>query len=514
MAGKVIPNEPPQIFNGEGDAGPAGRRGPTAKTGAKAGTKAGAGGAARPVRQAEAARPAKHVPVDADAERAVIAALLTSPDAFYDISLLLSPEDFGVDTNADIYRAVLACDAAGKPVDQITVADELKRQKALTRVGGAPALTSLVEEAANAGNVIAHGNIVSDKALLRRLLTTGQTIAGGAITPGAVGHDALTAAETSVFDLGRQRSGSTMVEMPQAVAEMLQDLAKSRTALLLGHSTGWADLDRMTGGLQAGQLITVAARPAMGKSAFALSLARHIAESTGLLVPFLSYEMSRSELSMRMLSTALKYDLLRLRQGDMPTDMERDLAVAAEKMALLPVLIDDNPPETIGGVRSAMRRLARRGQVGAVVIDYLQLMSGDGRHSDENRTQEVSAISRGLKRLADELECPVIACSQLNRQLENRPNKRPQLSDLRESGSIEQDSSVVLMLYREVVYNAAADPTLAELIIAKQRNGPIGVIHLEFASECALFTDTTRRPANTSSAAPAGGYGRTSSDPF
>ena len=271
----------------------------------------------------------------------------------------------------------------------------------------------------------------------------------------------------------------------------------------------------MTGGLQAGQLITVAARPAMGKSAFALSLARHIAESTGLLVPFLSYEMSRSELSMRMLSTALKYDLLRLRQGDMPTDMERDLAVAAEKMALLPVLIDDNPPETIGGVRSAMRRLARRGQVGAVVIDYLQLMSGDGRHSDENRTQEVSAISRGLKRLADELECPVIACSQLNRQLENRPNKRPQLSDLRESGSIEQDSSVVLMLYREVVYNAAADPTLAELIIAKQRNGPIGVIHLEFASECALFTDTTRRPANTSSAAaPAGGYGRTSSDPF
>jgi replicative DNA helicase len=191
---------------------------------------------------------------------------------------------------------------------------------------------------------------------------------------------------------------------------------------------------------------------------------------------------------MRMLSSAISYDLHKLRQGDLPPGMDRSLAVAAEKLAELPVLIDANPPESISGVRSGMRRLARRGQVGAIVVDYLQLMVGDQRFRDSNRTQEVSEISRGLKRLATELDVPVIALSQLNRQLEMRPNKRPMLSDLRDSGSIEQDSSLVMFLYRDHVYNTATPANVAELIIAKQRNGPSGVtVPLIFDATCASF---------------------------
>jgi replicative DNA helicase len=227
----------------------------------------------------------------------------------------------------------------------------------------------------------------------------------------------------------------------------------------------------------------------MGKSALAVQIARHVAETSGGYVPLLSYEMSSTEILMRMLSTSLGYDLLRLRNGDIPSGMERDMAVAAQKMAELTMFIDDNPPETIGGVRSAMRRLARRGPISAIVIDYLQLMSGESRHASENRTQEVSEISRGLKRLATELNVPVIALSQLNRQLEQRPNKRPSLSDLRESGSLEQDANAVLFLYREHVYNAAADAGAAELIIAKQRNGPLGTVRLRFDGSCARLTE-------------------------
>lgn len=574
-----------------------------------------------------------YVPIDNDAEIAVMAAILTSPDAYFDVSTLLDPEDFGVAALAEVYRAVMTCDAAGKPFDVITVADELKRSKSLTKVGGIEGLNRLVDRASSVSNVVAHAEIVAEKALLRRLVTAGRSITSNAMDVEMHAKDALATAESTVFELGKQKGASSLVEMPQAVAHMLDELSRTRTSLLVGHSTGFKELDRMTAGFQGGQLIVLAARPGAGKSAFALQLARNIAESSGLLVPFLSYEMSTNELTMRMLSGALEHDLPKLRSGDIPSGMERDLAREAERMAELPVMIDDNPPETIGGVRSQMRRIARRGQVGAVVVDYLQLMSGDRVSKDANRTQEVSDISRGLKRLATELDIPVIALSQLNRSLENRPNKRPMLSDLRESGclapdvrvlradtnteitigeifnqgltnipvwstdednnmvvstmthafasgrkmtyrlstsnghqveatgnhpfltqggwvvlddlktgcrvgvssstrdlhwdtvvsidaveekevydatvlgthnfvangvvvhnSIEQDASLVLFLYRESLYNAAADPTLAECIVGKQRNGPQGTIHLDFLGACAKFKDTDRRP--------------------
>jgi replicative DNA helicase len=428
------------------------------------------------------------LPVDPDAEAHVLAALLTSPEAFFDVAERLVPDDFGVAAHALIYAAICDLDATGRPIDAITVADELRRKRQLSKVGGPDYVAQLLEVSPTVDHVSAHADIVANKALSRRLVDVGRHISGTALSPDVAAADALEEAETSIFALGATRSRSSLTPMPQAIAETLAELAKSRTKLLLGHPTGFVDLDRLSGGFQGGQLITIAARPGMGKSAFALQLATHIAGATGLMVPFISYEMSLPELTMRMLATSIGYDLHKLRQGDMPAGLERDLAVAAEKLAELPVLIDSNPPESIAGVRSAMRRLARRGQIGAVVVDYLQLMEGDRRFKDGNRTQEVSEISRGLKRLATELDVPVIALSQLNRQLESRPNKRPMLSDLRESGSIEQDSSMVLFLYRDHVYNPTTPANMAEAIIAKQRNGPSGVsFPLIFDANCARF---------------------------
>jgi replicative DNA helicase len=432
-----------------------------------------------------------YIPVDAEAEASVITGLLTAPEVFLDVTAILEPEDFAVTQHQDVYRAILACDAAGRPIDVITVTDALRKAKRLSRVGGSEAVEAFAARSGESTNILAHAQIIADKAKLRRLYSAGRGIATAATAPSAEAGDVLSEAESQIFAIGQERSRGSLVEMAQAVPKMLEMLARARTSVLSGQSTGFNGLDRLTGGFQGGQLIILAARPAMGKSALAVQIARHIAETSGGYVPLLSYEMSSTEILMRMLSTSLGYDLLRLRNGDIPSGMERDMAVAAQKMAELTMFIDDNPPETIGGVRSAMRRLARRGPISAIVIDYLQLMSGESRHANENRTQEVSEISRGLKRLATELNVPVIALSQLNRQLEQRPNKRPSLSDLRESGSLEQDANAVLFLYREHVYNAAADAGAAELIISKQRNGPLGTVRLRFDGTCARFTEDT-----------------------
>jgi replicative DNA helicase len=454
----------------------------------------------------------QYVPVDADAEASVITGLLSTPDIFFDITEILDPEDFAIAAHQEIFRAIIACDAAGRPFDVITVGDALKRTRKLAKIGGIEALERFSSRSGDVVNIVSHAHIVADKARLRRLLGAGRTIAGAAAAPDADAAQVLADAESAVFEIGKERQRSSMIEMAQAVPKMLESLAKARTSILSGQSTGFDGLDRLTGGFQGGQLIILAARPAMGKSALGVQIARHIAETSGGYVPLLSYEMGHTEITTRMLSTALGFDLLRLRNGDLPAGMERDTAIAAQKMAELPMLIDDNPPETIGGVRSAMRRLARRGPVAAIVIDYLQLMSGETRQASENRTQEVSEISRGLKRLATELNVPVIALSQLNRQLEQRPNKRPNLSDLRESGSLEQDANAVLFLYRENVYNAAADPAAAELIIAKQRNGPLGVVRLRFDGSCARFSEDASGAAFTPPPAAVnargGGWGR------
>lgn len=438
------------------------------------------------------------VPVDELAESSLLAALLTSAGAFNDVSELLVADDFGHPPYALIYDAIFAVDQAEKPIDAVTVIDELRRRKHLQKAGGPSVILDLAARTDILSNVGAYVDIVRGKSMLRRLLNAGRTIAGEAIAPEAAPDEVLERAEGLIYELGANQAVSSLTAMPQAIAKTLEELAKVRSKALLGHPSGFAELDQLTSGFQGGQLITLAARPGMGKSALAMQLAAHIAQTTGLQVPFLSFEMSTTELVMRLISAQLGYDLHKLRQGDIPPGLDRDLSLTTSAISQMSLFIDDTPPTTVSGVRSAMRRQARRGQIGAIVIDYLQLMEGDRRSKDQNRTQEVSEISRGLKRLASELDVPIIALSQLNRQLETRPNKRPMLADLRESGSIEQDSSLVLFLYRDFVYNPQADPRQAELILAKQRNGPSGIsIPLIWDAPAARYLPTGKTYPNS-----------------
>jgi replicative DNA helicase len=425
-----------------------------------------------------------------DAEIAVLAAVLNDAECFYDLADRVSADHFSSPARQALWAAFAACDSQGRGIDVITVADELRRRSMLDRVGGV-AFLERVKAAANAtpGLLGDHADLVIDQALRRRVAAAAREIASQAAQPGVEGRDALAYAEKTVFGIGSERATSTMLPVAQIVPEVIQNLMGARSSLLLGHSTGLRELDKLTAGAQPGQLIVIAARPGMGKSALALSIGRHIAESTGDMVLFASYEMSRHELLTRLLAASMNCDLHLFRQGILPEEMEDELTRHAQKLQALPIIIDDDPPDTIAGLRAACRRLSRRGALAAIMVDYLQLMSGERRGRDENRATEISEISRGLKRLARELKVPVFALSQLNRQVEQRPNKRPMLSDLRESGSIEQDADTVWFLYREAVYRDDADRSAAELAVGKQRNGPTGRIPLVFRAESASYVD-------------------------
>jgi replicative DNA helicase len=441
------------------------------------------------------ARTGTYMPIDEMAERSVISGLLTSPESYLDVSLILSVEDFGLVAMANIYRAIQICDNTGRPFDQVTVGDELKRQRQLTSVGGHDGLGALVAGATLVDNILAHADVVLEKARLRRLISAGRAITSDGLAPEAVGAAVLERAEKVIFDLGKAKSESSLVPMSQAVPLLMKEIAQIRdSSALLGMPTSIPRLDEMTAGLQGGQLVILAARPGVGKSALALQMAVHMARVTAKTVIFNSYEMSKPELTIRMLSSAIDFDGHRLRSGDIPDEVQRPMAVAAEKMAELPLFIDDNPPLTITSFRSAMRRMAARCEMGAIFVDYLQLMQGDGRTRDVNRTQEVGDISRGLKLLATELHIPIIALSQLSRAVESRINKRPMLSDLRESGSLEQDANVVLFIYREGLYSPMAPAEEGELIIAKQRSGPVGTIGLHVSGSSSRITQAELAP--------------------
>jgi replicative DNA helicase len=432
---------------------------------------------------------------DVQAEEAIVAALLATPAAYDDVVEIVAADDFLDPRCAAVFRAITAVEAAGKPIDRITVADELKRQRQLTKVGGVEGLESFAAAGGDVAHVAAHVAIVADKAKLRRTIEAGQQMCAAALHPAADAGAVVDEAEALVFNLSRDRSRSSLTPMAKAVPELLAELARGHNGELLGCSTGFPELDRLTGGFQPGQLILVAARPGVGKSALALQMARHISETTGMAVPFLSYEMSVSELTVRLLGGALRCDITELRNGNIPGDMERDLAVAAERLASVPLLIDDNPPTTISGVRSSMRRLARRTQIAAVFIDYLQLIDSGGGARDATRNDVVSEITRGAKRLAVELGVPVIGLSQLSRAVTQRGGK-PRLSDLRDSGSLEQDANVVMFVVRDIE-SPHADPTRASLLLAKQRSGVAGVeIPLSYLPASTVF-----------SPAPTSGYG-------
>lgn len=422
-------------------------------------------------------------PLDAGegAEEALVAAVLTDPACFDEVSERVDPSDFATPVYRDLWTAIVAADGAGRPIDLVTVADELDRAGRLGRLGGLEGLRVLRERAADhPDHVEVYARLVADRALRRRVTAAGRDIVAYATRDADSGADALAAAEAAILGLGGGDHQQGPTPIAQAVPELLATLARSRDRLLLGYPTGFRDLDRITGGIQRGQLIVVAARPGMGKSGFALGLARSVAESSGDMVAMVSYEMDTSELLIRLLSSAMGVPHRDLRNGTIPQEAETSLARHAQRLAALPIVIDDRPPVTITGLRSAMRRLARRGPLAVIIVDYLQLMGGDRFVGGQNRTAEVSEISRGLKLLARELDVAVVALSQLNRLVEQRPNKRPVLSDLRESGSIEQDADTVWMLYRDHVYHPESDPAAAELIVTKQRQGALGTVHLRF----------------------------------
>jgi len=429
-----------------------------------------------------------------EAETSILAGIIQDPELFFDITEILDAEDFSSKPHRAVFEAMLKLEAAGNVIDVVTIEDQLLKDETHSLINGSKGLKALLVKRNGGENILEHAKLVRGKSMLRKLQRAGRDIAGAASAPDAIVGDTLSLAEQKIFELGQEKTTSSIVNMSQAIPAVMAELSQIRSGTLIGHPTGFGRLDRMTGGFQAGQLVIIAGRPSMGKSALAVQFAKTIAEQTQLVVPVLSYEMSTSELTMRLLSTQLEYDLLKLRQGHFPQEKGKDLQEAARKLGQLNILIDDTPPETIGGVRSMLRRLARRYKIGAVVVDYLQLMSGERTFRSENRTQEVSEISRGLKRLASDLQVPVLALSQLNRALEQRPNKRPTLADLRESGSLEQDANTVMFLYREHVYDPTAEPRAAELIVAKQRSGPIGTVHMHFNATYAQFSENPNPP--------------------
>ena len=434
-------------------------------------------------------------PHSVEAEQSVLGGLLLDNAAFDKIADRISETDFYRDEHRRIYRQVQRLLERGRPADAVTVAESLDTAGEGGETGGLAYLGELVANTPSAANIVRYAEIVRNRALLRRLVTAGDEIADSALNP--VGRDPkqlLDEAEAKVFAIAeggfRHQTGFQHINpLLTQVVERIQELHdRDNPSEITGIPTGYHDLDNRTSGLQPGDLLIVAGRPSMGKTSFALNMAEHVAIEVGLPVAVFSMEMGGSQLAMRMLSSVGKLDAHRVRTGRLNDDEWARLSFALGKMHEAPLYIDETPALNPIDLRARARRLYRQcGKLGLIVIDYLQLMSA-ANGGGENRATEISEISRSLKGLAKELSVPVIALSQLNRSLEQRPNKRPVMSDLRESGAIEQDADVIMFIYRDEVYHPdTPDKGTAEIIIGKQRNGPIGTVRLAFLGEYTRF---------------------------
>lgn len=435
--------------------------------------------------QAETAK-GRVPPHDLRAEEAVLAAVLLDGDALDAVIDLLQPEHFYWTPNGWIFEGAVALAAAGKVADTVTVARWLSDRDRLVSAGGPAYLAQLVDATPAVANVRAHAEIVRDKWMSRRVIATCHAIAAAGYTA-PDGAGLLDQAEQSLFALAEGRSESTTQHVSALLRTAFQkvEAAAESGDPVTGLRTGLRQLDLWTTGLHAGDVIIVAARPGLGKTSFALGVGLSVAKS-GAGVAVFSQEMPGEQLATRTLAHEARVDLLKLRQGRLDANEWRELAGAASRVAQLPLWIDEAPALRLLELRSKVRRLRaqRRKPVELVIVDYLQLMVGDG----GNREQESSGITRGLKTLAKELKVPVIALSQLNRAVEGRADKRPQLSDLRESGGIEQDADAVLFLYRDDYYNPdSPDREIAEVHVAKQRNGPTGTFRVRFDAACTRF---------------------------
>ncbi|MDZ5459222.1 replicative DNA helicase [Azohydromonas lata] len=433
-------------------------------------------------------------PHSIEAEQSVLGGLLLDNAAWDRAGDTLSEGDFYRYEHRLIYAAVGNLISGSKPADVITVFEQLQSLGKAEECGGLAYLNALAQSVPSAANLRRYAEIVRERAILRKLIEASDEIATNAFNPqGRAVSQILDEAEGKIFKIGeegsRQKAGfQSMDHLVMQLIDRVTELAENGAEEVTGVRTGFYDMDRMTAGLQPGDLIVLAARPSMGKTAFALNIAEHVAVHEGLPVVVFSMEMGAAQLALRMVGSLGRIDQQHLRTGALRDDEWSRLTETVDRLSKASVFIDETPALNPAELRARARRQARQcGRLGLIVIDYLQLMSGSGAN-EENRATVIGEISRGLKALAKELHCPVIALSQLNRSVETRPDKRPMMSDLRESGAIEQDADVIMFIYRDEYYNKESkEPGVAEVIIGKQRNGPVGTVKLTFLKPLTKF---------------------------
>jgi len=443
----------------------------------------------------------KKPPHSLECEQAVLGGLMIDPGAWVRVQGAISEHDFYLKPHKILFRALMVLFNAGEPADVVTVSEFLKKKQLLDSAGGISLLAVLVRDTPSAANIVAYATIVREKSLLRQLIGVAGKISELAFSADADAKSVIAEAESAIFEVGQQglrgkKGFSRIQDILKEVLDTMENNLVKPVDGVLGVATGFSDLDVKTSGLQGGNLVIVAGRPSMGKTAFAMNVAEHVAISGGLPVAIFSMEMQVKELGQRILSNQSSVGLKKIREAWTIDDSEWP-AFSGALLKLgegVSMFVDDTPALTIGDIRSRCMRMQSEiggDGLGLILIDYIQLMGSELK--GDNRNNQIEEITRGLKRLAKDFDVPVVALSQLNRNLESRPNKRPVMSDLRESGGIEQDADIILLLYRDEVYNEESPAKgIAEVIVAKQRNGALGTVRLGFEGSCARFLNLDR----------------------
>lgn len=436
---------------------------------------------------------AKLPPQNLDAERVILGGMLIDNEAILKVIELLTPEDFYRQAHQEIYRVILELFQVNEPADLLTVTNFLKKSGQLEKIGGAKYLATLVDEVPTSAHIGHYAKIVREKSILRRLIEGATEIVTGGYEEEKSVEEFLDHAESIIFEIASRQVHQGFFPIKDVVKSSFKTIEQlyEKKELVTGVTTGFKDLDRLTSGLQPSDLVIVAGRPSSGKTALALSIAENAACDAKIPCAIFSLEMSKEQLVQRLLCSRAEVDSYKLRGGFLAENDWPKLTRAAGILSEAPIYIDDSPVLTVLEMRAKARRLKREKDLGLIVVDYLQLVRPS--HRVESREREISEISRGLKALAKELHVPVLALSQLNRGVENRQDKRPMLADLRESGALEQDSDVVMFIYRDEMYNPESpDQGKAEIIIGKQRNGPTGKVLLAFLPQFTRFDNLAK----------------------
>ncbi len=437
-------------------------------------------------------------PQSIEAEAGVLGSILIKPEVMPQVIEILRPEDFYRKAHEKIYRAMVELFQKNEPVDILSVGELLKSKNELEDIGGLSYLAELSDSVAVASSASYYAKIVKDKSIRRRLIERVTQIAENCFNEAQDVEELLEYAESVIFEISQAKVKQSFYKLNAVIKDSIKRVEElyNKKELITGVPTGFIDLDNITAGFQPSDLIIIAGRPSMGKTAFALNIAQHAAIDQGICVAIFSLEMSKEQLAIRMLCSEAQVNAQKLRTGFLSQKHDWPKIIrAANRLSHAPIFIDDTPAMSVLEMRAKARRLKTEHNLGLIVVDYLQLMRG--RDGNERREQEISEISRSLKAMAKELNVPVVALSQLNRKVEDRPNKRPQMADLRESGAIEQDADVIIFIYRDEVYNRSEDNPnkgIAEIIVAKQRNGPTGVVKLSFISKYSSFGNIYKGP--------------------